>query len=95
MDDQELRKLVEETRALSLDNNRILHSIQRRERMALVMRSVYWLFIIGAAFGAYYYIQPYVDQLIKAYNGVVDTQHKMAQIPSNFSLDAIKNYLTK
>lgn len=92
MDDQELRKMVEETMELSKDNNRILHSIQRREKITQVMRIIYWLFILGIAAGAYYYIQPYIDQLVKAYTGIVDTQHKMADISGKFSLETIKNY---
>jgi magnesium-transporting ATPase (P-type) len=92
MDDQGLRKMVEETMELSKDNNRILHSIQRRERMTQIMRVVYWLFILGITAGAYYYVQPYIDQLVKAYTGLVDTQHKVADISGKLSLDSIKNY---
>ncbi|MDB5204909.1 MAG: hypothetical protein JWP09_937 [Candidatus Taylorbacteria bacterium] len=92
MEDNELRKMVEETMELSKDNNRILHSIQRRERMTQVFRVVYWLILLGAGAGLYYYIQPYIDELVKAYGNIVDTQHKVADISGKFSLDSIKNY---
>ncbi len=92
MDDQELRKMVEETMELSKDNNRILHSIQRRERMTQIMRVVYWLFVLGIAAGAYYYIQPYIDQLTRAYTGLVETQHKVTDISGKINIDTLKNY---
>jgi len=91
MDEQRLQKMVAETMELSKDNNRILHAIQRRDRLTMVMRLVYWLFILGIAAGAYYYVQPYIDQLMNAYTGLVDTQHKVADISGKFSLDSIKN----
>lgn len=92
MDEKELIKLVEETRALSEDNNHILHSIQRRTRWAFIMKSIYWVIIIGITVGAFYYVQPYVDQVVKIYSNLVDTQHKMAEIPKGFSFDTIKSY---
>lgn len=92
MDEQGLRKMVEETMELSKDNNRILRSIQRRDRMAMIMRIVYWLFILGIAAGAYYYVQPYIDKLMQTYTGLVDTQHKVADISGKFSLDTVKNF---
>jgi hypothetical protein len=92
MDDKELRKMVEETMELSKDNNRMLHAIQRRAKTALVFRVVYWVFIIGAAAGAFYFIQPYVDGIMNAYTGFVDTQHKVAEFGDKFSFDKLKEY---
>jgi hypothetical protein len=92
MDNNELQKIVEETRELARDNNKILHSIQRRDRLALIMKAVYWLVIIFITIGAFYYVQPYVDQLLKAYNGIIDTQHKMAETTKGFNMDTLKGY---
>lgn len=92
MQEDELQKIVEETRELSLDNNRILHSIQRRDRWSLILRIIYWSVILGIAAGAVYYIQPYIDQLKEVYSGVVQTQHNVAEFSGKFSLENLKSY---
>ena len=67
--DHESQKLLEETLALSKENNEILHSIRRSMRMARFMSILYWVFIIGSAVGAFYLIQPYIEQLKDVYSG--------------------------
>ena len=59
----EERKMLEETRALAIENREILRSVQRNLRVSAVFKALYWIIIIGATFGAYYFIQPYVDIL--------------------------------
>jgi hypothetical protein len=51
------------------ENSDILHSMRRSMRFARIMSFVYWIFIIGSAVGAYYFIQPYLDQLLSIYGG--------------------------
>ncbi len=65
----EERELLNRSVSLAEDNNRILHSMRRSQRYASIMRAVYWILIIGSAIGAYYYIQPYIDQLMGVYSG--------------------------
>ena len=69
----EERELLRRSVALSEQNHDILKSIQRSMRLARFMTLVYWLFIIGTAVGAYYIIQPYIDQLMGIYGGTKDT----------------------
>jgi hypothetical protein len=59
----EERSLLERTYKLSEDNNQILHSIRRSNRLAAVARVFYWIVIIVVSFGAYYFIQPYFNML--------------------------------
>jgi len=92
MQEEELQKIVEETRELSLDNNRILHSIQRRDRLSLIAKIIYWVIILGIAAGAVYYVQPYIDQLKEVYSGMIKTQHNVAEFSGKFSLDNLKSY---
>lgn len=60
-----LKKSVE----LAEENNRMLHAMRRSQRIAGIFRLVYWLFIIGSAVGAYYFIQPYLGSLMNLYGG--------------------------
>jgi predicted MFS family arabinose efflux permease len=64
----EERSLLERTAALAAENNKILRSIRRSNRWSAVMRVIYWVLIIGVSFGAYYYIQPWITNMI----GVLD-----------------------
>lgn len=67
--DNELKKLLEENLELSKENNDLLRSIRGSQKRAAMMRLVYWLLIVGMTFGAYYYIQPYIEQIMSVYTG--------------------------
>ena len=84
--DSESKKLLEDTFALAQENNKMLHSIRRSMVLARLMTFVYWVLIIGSAVGAYYFIQPYIDQLIGIYGGA---QSNLDSIGSMF--DSLKN----
>ena len=65
----EQEELLKRSVGLVEENNSILRGMQRSMRMASFMRVVYWLFIIGSTVGAYYLIQPYLEQITGAYSG--------------------------
>ncbi len=71
--DPESKELLQATLELAQENNKMLHSMKRSMQMSRIMSYVYWAFIIGSALGAYYFVQPYIDQLLDAYGGTVDT----------------------
>ena len=75
----EEKELFKRSIALSEENNQILRSIQRSMRLARFMSLVYWIFIIGSAVGAYYLIQPYLNQLIGVYSGAGDILNNLKQ----------------
>lgn len=58
---------------LSEENNAILKKMHRAMRWGRLVRIVYWTILIGVSVGAFYFIQPYIDQLVNIYGGVVDT----------------------
>lgn len=58
---------LEEIYRLTVENNHLLHKMQNRDRITIIFRIVYWLAILGALGGAYYYVRPFVDS-IKANN---------------------------
>ena len=62
--------LLQKTHDLSEENNRILHSLRRSNRLSSVFRVIYWVFIIVAALGAYQLLQPYMDLASKAYSSL-------------------------
>lgn len=65
-------ELLKKSVALAEDNNKILHGIRRSMQIARIMSIIYWVFIIGSALGAYYFIQPYLEQIYSVYGGTGD-----------------------
>ena len=59
----EERALLERTASLVEENNKILHSLRRSNRLSTAMRIAYWALIIVLSFGAFYFIQPYLNFL--------------------------------
>ena len=51
------------------ENNSMLRSIRSSMRWASVWRAVYWTLIIGTSVGAYWFIQPYINQILGSYSG--------------------------
>ena len=62
------KELLEKTHSLAQENNKILRSIRSSNRWSSVFRVIYWIIIIGASIGAFYYIQPYANLLLKEYS---------------------------
>jgi hypothetical protein len=63
----EERSLLERTHKLAEENNSILRSIRRLTRFGTVMRVSYWVIILALSFGAYYFIQPYLQTMFGSY----------------------------
>ncbi len=76
-----MNELLELTR----ENNKILRGMQRSARVNRVFKLIYWGLIIASFVGTYYYIQPYLDQVLKLYNQASstlnDVKSKASQIP--------------
>ncbi len=66
----EEREMLKKALELSQENNKMLHSIKRHLLIGRIFRIVYWVVIIGAAIGLYYYIEPYLESLKTAYDSV-------------------------
>ncbi len=63
MTNQSNQEKLDEMYEMVQENNQILRSLLRRERIANFMRIVYWLFLLSAIFGTYYYVQPFFQSL--------------------------------
>ncbi len=66
----EERSLLERTHKLAEENNEILRKMRRANRIGIVFRVGYWVVILLLSFGAYFLIQPYVESLFGAYEGL-------------------------
>jgi len=66
--DPESKKLLEETYSLAEENNKMLRAIRRSMLWSRITSTLYWVLIIGISVGAFYFIQPYLEQLMGAYS---------------------------
>ena len=79
---------------VSKENNEILRKIRRGNRWSMALRSTYWLIIIGLSIGAFYFVQPYIDEVMDTYKGIKSTQEKASNFTQNFSWGSIQDYFT-
>ena len=82
--DPESKKLLEENLRLSQENNVILLKLKRSMQVRRFVSIIYWTLIVGSAVGAYYFIQPYIDQMVNIYGGGKKDLEKFNQLFYNF-----------
>ena len=79
-----IEALVRENLALSQENHRLLKKLYNQMRISRAVTSLYWLVIIGSAFGAYYFLQPYLETLMSTYEKVKSTlENPSSLLPGN------------
>jgi hypothetical protein len=78
----EEKKLLEETAELARDNHRLLKKMYNAMRVGRIVRIAYWVILIGASVGAFYFLQPYIDRLLTVYGNV---QHSAESVNGFFS----------
>ena len=66
----EERQLLIQTHRMVEENHTLLRKMHRSALFGRVFTILYWVVIIGLSVGAYYFIQPYVDQVKGIYTGV-------------------------
>ena len=69
--DGELKNLLEENLKLSKENNELLIKVRRVQKWSQYSRIFYWILILGITYGAFYFIQPYLENLLSLYTGGV------------------------
>lgn len=86
--DSESKKLLEETVQLSRENNDMLRYMKRSVMVSRIMSFLYWAIIVGSAFGAYYFLQPFIDQMLSLYGGAKNNLEDVGGL-----IDKLKNSL--
>jgi predicted MFS family arabinose efflux permease len=73
MYEEDKGRLLQQVADLTEQNNKLLRKLVRAQHWATFWSIMRWLIIIGATFGTYYYIQPYLETLLKNYNDLQAT----------------------
>ena len=70
---------MEELLELTRENNKILRSMRKSQRVTTLFSFVYWIIILGSIFGAYYYFQPTIQKYLKVMQISVDTLQQLEE----------------
>lgn len=81
---------MEELLELTRENNKILRSMRKAQKVTTLFSFVYWIIILGSIFGAYYYFQPTIEKYVKVMQISVNTlqqlEGKAGAIPSDVQM---------
>lgn len=66
----EERQILIQTHRMVEENNQLIRKMRRAALWGRLWHILYWVIIIGASLGAYYFIQPYVEQVQGVYGGL-------------------------
>ncbi|MEK7088358.1 MAG: hypothetical protein AAB952_01290 [Patescibacteria group bacterium] len=82
MDENE-RELLERTYELAKDTNDKVSRLYRSYKWGRAFKIFYWVVIVGISVGAYWLIQPYIEQLGQVYGGLSDTVNNIHDTSQN------------
>lgn len=71
---EEIRSELKKLARLTEENHTILKRVDRRARMAIWVSVMKWIIIIGITIGAFYYIQPFLEQISALYQQITGTK---------------------
>jgi amino acid permease len=86
---EELKKMVEENLAISKESLNILKKMHRAQMIASAFKVFYWLLIIGAFVGAYYYIKPILETMMVTWQKVASDVAGIGELGKNIDPDAV------
>lgn len=88
---------VDELLELTRENNKILRSMRRTQRLSSVFTFLYWAVILGSILGVYYHFQPTIQKYMKTFQtsiGIIQNFEKAAgSLPAD--MQTVKNLLNK
>jgi uncharacterized membrane protein len=61
------KEMLEKILALTEENNKILRKMRRAVLWGRIVSFLYWAVIIGLSIGAYVYVQPYLESMLKVF----------------------------
>lgn len=81
--DQITNDEFKELLTLTRENHQMLKMLHRQARWQMIMRVVYYLFILGALSASYYFIQPYLQGVLTMYGQAQTSLHDITNLKSN------------
>lgn len=73
---EELKQLVRQNIALTEENNKMLHGMRRSAWVSRGIRLLWIAAIVASSVYAYWYVQPYLAQILDFYGNLQSLQQK-------------------
>lgn len=85
LETEELRDLIKKNIAITEETHRIVRGMRSSQRWGRFFAIVWWLAILAVS-GAtyYYYVQPYVDTVVRAYGSTQNFETQVQDFFKNF-----------
>ena len=97
--DPEMKSLLEENIKLSKENNALLLKIHGIQRWSQITRILYWFIIIGISLGSFYFLKPYLGNLLNVYtggaSGVTNTNDMLKNLSDQDKIQELLNSLNQ
>ena len=79
---------------MTIENNEILRTIRRQQYFANALRVLYWLMVVGAIGGAYFFVKPIVSSFTENSGKIEETYTQLrGQLPETRLLNQIMEAL--
>ena len=69
---------------MTLENHEVLKTIRRQQYFSTITRLLYWLLVLGALGGAYYYVRPFVNLLVDNSSSIEEKFTQFSQLKDRF-----------
>lgn len=69
-DIKEMKEDIEDIKLMMQENNKMVRRLHTAYRINSVISIIKWTVIIGFTVGAFYYIQPYLENMLKLYGSI-------------------------
>lgn len=89
-------QMVRELHRLTKENNTMLHKLQRDAKRTRFWRNMRIVVTLALLFGAYYLVQPFIENLTNAYTSVQQSFEDIQKTRNDFSnVSSLLNGLKK
>jgi hypothetical protein len=67
---KEMREELEEIKEMMVENSKMIKRLHNAYRISYSVSIIKWVIIIGFTLGTFYYIQPYLVNILKLYGSI-------------------------
>jgi hypothetical protein len=67
---KEMRDDLDEIKEMMVENNKMVRRLHNAYRISYTVSIIKWVIIIGFTLGTFYYIQPYLENMLKLYGSI-------------------------
>lgn len=84
---KDMKESLEDIRLMTIENRKMIKALHTAYRINSVISIVKWIVIIGVTIGAFVYIQPYLESMLKLYGSI---NSATGGVENNGGIDILK-----